>query len=63
MLNLICLRFFGDFLKIWLNFGRPGLSRNLKKSDKIEFSTCSVLKDGSESIQGRFGDDFLMVLD
>ena len=30
---------------------------------KIEFLTYSVLKDSSERVQGRFWDDFFMVLD
>ena len=65
MFFLICFFgvFFCDFLKFWLNFGLPGPSKNLKKSKKDEFLTCSVLKDGSERVQGRFGNDFLMVLD
>jgi len=54
--------FFAVFLQFSLNFGRPGPSKNLKKYEKNEFLKCSVLKDGSKRVQGRFCHAFSMVL-
>ena len=59
------LRFFGDvlrflmiFARFWEARGPPKIEKKLKKSQKIDFLTRSVLKEGSGRVLRGFWDGF-----
>ena len=61
------LTFFLRSLAILLGFGEARglqkIEKNSKQSEKIDFPTRSVLREGSGTVLGRFGEDFEGVLD
>ena len=56
-------QFFFDFSRCWLDFGRPRALQKVKKSEKIDFFSRSVLKGGSGRVLGGFRERFGKVLD
>ena len=60
--NFDFFNFFFDFSRFWLDFGRPRALQKVKKSEKIDFFSRSVLKKGSGRVLGGFGEDLGRVL-
>ena len=60
--NINFLAFFCDVFRFWLDFGRPGPSKNRKKIEKIDFLMRSFFKEGSGRVLGEFWDGFGMIL-
>ena len=60
--NFDFFSFFFDFSRFWLDFGRPWGRQKLKKSEKIDFFSRSVLKGGSGRVLGGFWEDLGRVL-
>ena len=54
----VFLRCFAIVAGFWEAPGRPKIEKNQNKSEKIDFRTRSVLKDGSERFLGGFWDGF-----
>ena len=54
---------FYDFLRFWLDFGRPRAFQKLKKSEKFDFLSRSVLKEGFGRVLNGFWESFGRILD
>ena len=59
----VLLRFLAILLGFWEAPGPQKIEKNQKKSEKIDLSTRSVLKEGSGTVLGRFWEDFERVFD
>ena len=57
------MRFLAILLGFWEAPGPQKIEKNWKKSEKIDFPTRSVLKEGSGTVLGQFWEDFDRVLD
>ena len=55
-------RMFYDFFEFWLDFGRPGALKKLKKIEKNRFFNTFIFEggfwEGSGRVLGRFRKDF-----
>ena len=58
----VFLRFLAILLGFWEAPGPQKIEKNQKKSEKINFPTRSVLKEGSGTVLGRFWEDLERVL-
>ena len=58
----VFLRFLAILLGFWEAPGPQKIEKNQKKSEKINFPTRSVLKEGSGTVLGRFCEDFERIL-